>query len=134
MRSFTNCDCAVDVVPNIASVNPICLGADQATQCITQVLVDGGKTRDLTVLTGLTTIVVNLADNIVGQILTFNGHIFYVDALTDLTNESTAILSKNGSDRKDSSLDISVVLHMVAGLLQDLPADQPLIFLRTVTF
>lgn len=49
-----------------------------------------------------------------------------------MINEATAILSKNGSDRKgkdkgedeDSSLDISVVLHEVTGLLQYFPADQ----------
>lgn len=34
---------AVDVVPNIASVNPICRGVDQVTQCIIQILADGEK-------------------------------------------------------------------------------------------
>ncbi|KAI9266506.1 hypothetical protein BDA99DRAFT_505878 [Phascolomyces articulosus] len=104
---------------SVTGINPISLNVDQLTQCVSQIVDQGARTCDLTLLNGLTSTVLGLVDNTVGQLLICDGHLLDLGALTDLVNQATGILKGKGK-----TINVNAVLRVVTGLLQKLPTDK----------
>ncbi|KAI7856798.1 hypothetical protein BDC45DRAFT_502346 [Circinella umbellata] len=114
---------AKQLVDNVAgsaiSSSPIPLNTSQLTQCLTQIVENGAKTCNLSLLNGLTATVLGLVDSTVGNLLVINDRILDLNSLTVLVTKATSILNDKGE-----TVNVDSVLVTVQVLVKSLPVGQ----------